>query len=183
MVTLAPALDMHVIRREERIRLTIWSHLGIEGIAGFLSLVDTKLACLNGLDPLIMVIAGIENLLILIVHIVCVPRVSINQRTCCKQKHTGTNCERHNAIHTAILRRIVVDSRQSHSGLVHLLVTVVNHIVELRLSYHQLRECEVGWCNIIGFEWNSTVILGHLPPSICTEELHLVLHVVNLTLR
>ena len=182
VVTLAPALDVHIVGREEGVGLAVGTHLGVEGIAGFLGLVDAELAGLNSLHPLVVVVGGVEDLLALVVHVVGVPRVAVHQRTCGEEQHARADGERHDTVHTTVLRGVVVDGRQGHGSLEHLLVAVVDHIVELRLSDHQLREREVGGGNIVGLEGNATVVLGHLPPAVGTEELDLFLHVVDLAL-
>ena len=183
VVTLAPALDVHVVGREEGVGLAVRSHLHIEPIAGFLSLVDAELAGLHSLLPLLRVVGGVEDLLTLVVHVVGVPRVAVHQRAGGKEQHARTHGEGHDAVHAAILRRVVVDGGQRHSGLEHLLVAVVHDVVELRLAYHQLSEREVGGCDVVGLEGNAAVVLGHLPPGIGAEELHLVLHIVDFRLR
>ena len=182
MVTLAPTLDVHVIGTHEGVDLTIRTLLGIEGIAGFLGLVDTEFQSFYSTHPFLWIVGRIKNLFTFVVHIILVPRVTIHQWTGGKEQHARTNGERHDAVDTTIFRRIVIYSRQCHSSLQHLLITVVNHIVELRLTYHQICQIKIGGCNIIGLEGDTTMVFGQLPPAIGSEELHLVLHVVNLRL-
>ena len=183
VIALAPALDVHVVGREERIGLAVRSHLHVECVAGALSLVDAELAGLHSLVPLLRVVGGVEDLLALVVLVFGVPGIAVHQRAGGKEQHARTHGERHDAVHTAILRRVVVDGGQRHSSLEHLLVAVVDDVVELRLADHQLREREVGRSDVVGLKGNATVVLGHLPPGIGAEELHLVLHIVNFRLR
>ena len=129
-----------------------------------------------------MIVGGVEDLLVLVVHILCIPLVAIHQRTGSKEQHAGSHGECHDAIDTTIFRRIVIDRRQSHRSLVHLFVTIVNHIVKLGLSYHELREFKVCRCDIVGLERYAAIVLCHLPPGVCAEELHLVFHVVDFRL-
>ena len=183
VVALAPLLDVHVVGGEEGVYASARSGLGVEGVAGALGLVDAEPAGLCGLDPLLVVVLGVEDLLALVVHVVGVPGVAVHQRAGGEEEHAGAHGEGHDAVDAAVLRRVVVDGGQGHGGLEHLAVAVVDDVVEARLAHHELREGEVGGSDVVGLEGDAAVVLGHLPPAVGAEELHLVLHVVNLALR
>ena len=183
MVALAPALDVHIVSGEEGVDAAVGAGLGIEGIARLLGLFDTQFASLDSLHPFLRVVGRIENLLALVVDIIRIPRVAVHQRAGSEEEHTRAHGERHDAVYASILRRIVVDGGQCHGRFEHLLVAIVDHIIEFRLSHHEVGEFEVGGSDIIRFEGYSAIVFGHLPPGIGAEELHLILHIVDFRLR
>ena len=183
VVAFAPALDVHVVGRHERVNLAVGSHLLIKLIACSLSFVDDELASLSSLHPFVVVVDGVENLLALVVYIVGVPGIAVHQRTGSEEQHTRALRQGHDLVDAAVFRGILIDGGQGIGSFEHFLVAIVDDVVELSLTDQQFANGSIARGDVARCEGDATIVLGHQPPGVGGEEAHLGLHVVHLALR
>ena len=98
-------------------------------MSGSLSLVYEQFAGIDSIGPAALVIAGAEEVIALVVHIIGVVRIAVDQRAGSEEQHSGSNCIAHYAGGPSIFSGFGIGAWQMFCYIHKFFVEVVDNLV------------------------------------------------------